>query len=94
MKLIIINKLTEWIYVGYGETLLECVYDLSNEEIKEGLFFELSESYAEDEMFYNDDGEFLEDAYNAFIEELSNSKINDRLYSWCKRNNYYYIEED
>ena len=94
MKLTIKNKINDWQFFGYGNTLLECIYDLSSEKIKEGIFLELSESYAEDERFYNDD-EFLEDAYNDYISNLPNSYINNIIYSWCERNNQIHqIEED
>ena len=94
MKLIIKNKITDWRFFGYGDTLLDCIYDLSNEKIKEGIFLELYESYAEGERFYNDD-EFLEDEYNTYIEELPNSAIENRVYRWCQDNNFNYkIEVD
>lgn len=94
MKLAIKNKVTDWQFFGYGDTLLECIYDLSSEKIKEGIFLELFESYAEDERFYNDD-EFLEEAYNDYISNLPNSTINNSIYSWCERNKHsYQIEED
>ena len=90
---LIVWQFDEYTYIGYGETLLECIYDLSNEKMKEGILLELSESYAGGERFYND-GEFLEDKYNDYISNLSNSCINDRIYRWCNRNNYKYHIED
>lgn len=85
MKLIIINKLTECLYIGYGDTLLECIYDLSSEKIKEGIFANISDYYSNNNDFLDDD------EYNSFIEKLSNYRIKNRIYSWCNHNNYNYL---
>ena len=88
---LIVWKFDQYYYIGYGETLLECIYDLSKETIKEGILVEIYEYYSNNDDFIVDEDD---EEFNIFIEELSNSKINDRIYSWCSRNNYKYHIED
>lgn len=95
MKLIIKHEVTDWVYVGYGETLLKCIYDLSKESLKEDILIDIYEYYAGNEKFYNHDDEFLDDEYNTYIEELPNSAIENMVYRWCQDNNFNYkIEVD
>ena len=80
-------------HIGFGETLLDCIYNFSSEKIKEGLFAELDDFYGCD--FIDEDGDFDEEKYNKFISELHQNEIDERIYCWCDRNNYNYtIEEE
>ena len=89
---LIVWKFDQYSYIGYGDTLLDCIYDLSKETIKEGILTEIYDYYSNNDDFIVDEDD---EEFNLFIEELSNAKISDRIYSWCSRDNYkYHIEED
>lgn len=84
----------QYAHIGIGNTLLECIYNLSNGNIREGIIANISEYYPDNDFYDNED--FLEDVYNTFKEELSNSDIENRVYRWREYNNckYKIIEED
>ena len=77
-------------HIGFGETLLDCIYKFSSEKIKEGLLAELYEFYGDNDDFIDADGDFDEEKYNKFISELHQNEIDERIYCWCDRNNYNY----
>ena len=54
MKLIIRNAITKQPFFGYGNTLLACIYDLSNVEIKGSIFVELDKKYDGNELIKYD----------------------------------------
>ena len=44
--------------------------------------------------FSDEDGDFDDEKYNQFINELHQNEIDERIYSWCDRNNYNYTVEE
>ena len=81
-------------HIGFGETLLDCIYKFSSEKIKEGLLAELYEFYADNDDFVDADGDFDDEKYNKFISELHQNEIDERIYCWCQGNNYNYTVEE
>ena len=82
-------------HIGFGETLLDCIYNFSDEKIKEGLLANLYEFYADNDDFVDADGDFDEEKYNQFLQDLHQIEIDERIYSYCDGNNYEYtIDEE
>ena len=81
-------------HIGFGETLLDCIYNFSSEKIKEGLLAELYDFYGDDDYFIVEDGEFLEEKYNHFLQSLKQYAIDERIYSYCDGDNYKYTVEE
>ena len=81
--------------IGFGKTLLDCIYKFSSEKIKEGLLSDIYEFYADNDGFEDEDGDFDDEKYNQFLQDLHQIEIDERIYSYCDRNNYKYtIDEE
>ena len=80
--------------IGFGETLLDCIYKFSSEKIKEGLLADLYEFYADNDDFVDADGDFDDEKYNQFLQDLHQIEIDERIYSFCDRNNYNYTVDE
>lgn len=98
MELKIIKQLENKTYehIGFGNTLLDCIYGLSSDKVKECLLQEVYDFYAYDSNEFDDEnGDFDNDKYNKFITDLHQNEIDERIYCWCNSNNYnYFVVEE